>query len=354
MKSIRAHWLEISLHLLFWALVYLAVAWLSQINYFNTEIVHGEEVYTLYVKHFNALSAFVLLFLVALFYINTYLVFRNAVLRRIYRQIIVAIILTVLFFYIIDYTVRQMLLSHFCNEHEWDHIQRNVSPMFGFITATSITLFFARHWYRNDIQRKKMEILQTKTELNFLKSQINPHFLFNTLNNLFSMAQEKQNEELANGISELSGMMRYMIYESNVETVPLEREIEYLRSFIALNKLRFTDDEIRVNFTCPENCGNWRIAPMLLIPFVENAFKYGVMIGEQSEIVIRIEVSDQGMSFFCENNDYSFIKKMDDHIRGIGLDNVRRRLELLYPDAYSLLIRNSNKKYTVELKLFKG
>ncbi len=198
-----------------------------------------------------------------------------------------------------------------------------------------------------------MESHQLTTELNFLKSQINPHFLFNTLNNFFSMAQEKENDELANGISKLAEMMRYMIYDSNAEKVQLEKEIECLKSCIVLNKLRFNEDEADVHFSYPDNCKGELVAPMLFIPFVENAFKYGVMIGETSEIKITIDISDSVILFYCENNDYSFVHKMNDEVKGIGLSNARRRLQLLYPVSHQLNIQNKNKKYIVELRLFR-
>ncbi len=196
--------------------------------------------------------------------------------------------------------------------------------------------------------RSELQAVQLDTEVKFLKSQVNPHFLFNTLNNLFSMAQKKGNDDLADGISKLSGMMRYMIYESNEETVPLKKEIEYLENCILLNKLRYADNEVKVLFNYPEQTEGIFIAPMLFIPFVENAFKHGVMIGQSSEINIAISIENKQLVFSCENTIY-IVKKMEDEMNGIGLENVKRRLELVYPGKCELFMKNADNKYIVNL-----
>ncbi len=219
------------------------------------------------------------------------------------------------------------------------------------VTGVSIAYLFLKEWAKADLSRNQMQANQLSTEIKFLKSQINPHFLFNTLNNLFSMAQSKGNDDLADGISKLSGMMRYMIYESNAERVPLADEIAYIKNCIALNKLRYADEEADVNFNYPDHVKNVFIAPMLYITFIENAFKHGVLINQISKIDISIAVSGRQVLFTCENQNYSFVKKMDDNASGIGLENVKRRLELVYPGKYELMIKNDADKYAVVLKI---
>ena len=219
------------------------------------------------------------------------------------------------------------------------------------ILGISIAYFFLKEWAKADVVRVKLEANQLSTEIKFLRSQVNPHFLFNTLNNLFSMAQGKGNDDLADGISKLSGMMRYMIYDSNAESVPLNKEIEYLEDCITLNKLRYDDDEAKVTFDHPPQPAGVTIAPMLFIPFVENAFKHGVAIGQTSRIDITITVSDQKLIFTCLNTKYSAIKKMDDEKSGIGLENVKRRLDLLYPGKHNLRITEEDGKYIVKLEI---
>ncbi|MEO6981041.1 MAG: histidine kinase, partial [Mucilaginibacter sp.] len=214
-----------------------------------------------------------------------------------------------------------------------------------------ILLRFIVFLMRSSNRSLRLERENLNLEVNFLKAQVNPHFLFNTLNNLFSMAQDKENDELADGISKLSGMMRYMIYESNAETVPLKNEVEYIKSCIALNKLRYADHEAIVDFRYSELAPDLFIAPMIFIPFVENAFKHGVTINNTSFIDIAIAVKDKELLFTCVNKNYSFIKKMVDDKSGIGLENVKRRLDLLYPGKHELLIKNDEEKFRVELKI---
>jgi two-component system, LytTR family, sensor kinase len=218
------------------------------------------------------------------------------------------------------------------------------------ILGVSIAYFFLKEWAKADVLRISLEANQLSTEVKFLRSQINPHFLFNTLNNLFSMAQAKGNDDLADGISKLSGMMRYMIYDSSAENVPLRKEIAYLEDCITLNKLRYADDEAKVTFNYPPQSAGITIAPMLFIPFVENAFKHGVAIGQTSAIDIALIISNQKLIFTCVNPKHN-AKKMDDEESGIGLENVKRRLNLLYPGKHTLHISEYDGKYFVKLEI---
>ena len=234
---------------------------------------------------------------------------------------------------------------------DWTHIQPVILLAFLIIQGIAFAYFFLKQWAKSELIQSQLQADQLSTEIKFLKSQINPHFLFNTLNNLFSMAQGKGNDELADGISKLSGMMRYMLYDSNEERVPLNKEITYLEECITLNKLRYADEEVLVTFDHPGHIADVGIAPMLFIPFVENAFKHGVAIGQRAAIKIAIVVSGQKLIFDCVNTDYSYIKKMEMEISGIGLENVKRRLELAYPGKHQLLINNDSAKFIVNLEI---
>lgn len=227
---------------------------------------------------------------------------------------------------------------------DWQHLQPILLFAFLVILGISFAYFFLKQW-------AKSELIQLSTENKFLRSQVNPHFLFNTLNNLFSMAQAKGNDELADGISKLSGMMRYMLYDSNAETVYLSTEITYLEECITLNKLRYADEEVTVRFDYPTQTSGVNIAPMLFIPFVENAFKHGVAIGQTTTVVIAIRLSGQILTFTCENANHNAIKKMAIEKSGIGLENVKRRLELLYPGKHLLQIVETDDKYSVNLEI---
>jgi two-component system LytT family sensor kinase len=229
-----------------------------------------------------------------------------------------------------------------------DGFSNTVFLIFVIVFGLSIAWFFLKEWARAEKFRSQLEAVQLDTEVKFLKSQINPHFLFNTLNNLFSMAQGKGNDELADGISKLSGMMRYMIYESNEDFVPLKKEVEYLQNCIVLNELRYADDEVKVVFDYPDKTDGVFVAPMLFIPFVENAFKHGVMIGLSSEIDISITVANKHLTFICQNTIYN-LKKMEGDKSGIGLENVKRRLDLVYPGKHRLMIDDKDGEFNDKL-----
>jgi two-component system LytT family sensor kinase len=192
---------------------------------------------------------------------------------------------------------------------------------------------------------------QVQTELSLLKTQINPHFLFNTLNNLFAMAR-KQDAQTAAGIAGLSHLMRYMIYDSNVEKISLEKEVHQINRLIELQKLRFAkDDDIQIDITIAGEAVNVQIPPMLLIPFVENAFKHGISLATPSFVRIHLNVDENRLKFSISNSKHSKPENKDDVGLGIGLQNVKRRLELLYPETHELAISDGDKEFEVRLVL---
>lgn len=219
------------------------------------------------------------------------------------------------------------------------------------IACICLAWFFAKEWVRNEKLKRELIETQLTTELNFLKSQINPHFLFNTLNNLFSIAQHSENEQLATGIHKLSGLMRYVIYDSSATKVPLQKEIGYLTDFIELSKLRFTKEELTVHLVVEGDIHDAAIAPMILVPFVENAFKHGVKIESPSSINILIAVRNGTIIFECANSVHAINRPAEDNNAGIGLENVKRRLELIYPGRHTLAVATDENIYKVHLEL---
>ncbi|WDF55473.1 sensor histidine kinase [Mucilaginibacter sp. KACC 22063] len=203
---------------------------------------------------------------------------------------------------------------------------------------------------RQEKIRKEKENENLKTELSFLRSQVSPHFLFNILNNMVSLARKKS-DILEPSLIELSKLMRYMLYENDDEKVSLAREIEYLKSYIYLQTLRFGDD-VTIIFNPPENIDHFKIEPMLLTPFVENAFKHGVGMVTDPLINIQLNVNKEtGWAHFAVMNSIAPQLDSKDKNSGIGLTNVQRRLELLYHDAYSLDISRNDKMFIVNLKI---
>jgi hypothetical protein len=236
---------------------------------------------------------------------------------------------------------------------DWMQMQGVMVVLFLSMVGIAVAYFFIKEWVRNDLRRSQAEAQQLQTEIRFLRSQVNPHFLFNTLNNLFSMAQGKGHEELADSISKLSDMMRYMIYESNTDTVSLQREIAYLNDCIVLNKLRYADGEVAVVFRhpAPAVAAGVPVAPMLFVAFLENAFKHGAAIGRRSCIAVELMVEPGRVIFTCENADHSGVRKLEAEKGGIGLENVRRRLELVYPGRHQLRAGLVEGKYIVNLQI---
>jgi two-component system LytT family sensor kinase len=169
-----------------------------------------------------------------------------------------------------------------------------------FLLLLSYGYWAARQWLLTRGEHRQLQ--KTSVELALLKTQINPHFLFNTLNNLYSMAIEKNASELADSIAQLTQMMRYTLYDSNTEVVELTREIAYVENYIKLQRLRFSDDqEVPIHFTVEGDPRQVHIAPMLLINFVENAFKHGVSLKQESFINVRVTVLDSQLRFLVEN-----------------------------------------------------
>ena len=192
---------------------------------------------------------------------------------------------------------------------------------------------------------------QLQAELDLLKAQVHPHFLFNTLNNLFGLARHGA-PAAADGIARLSHLLRYMIYESSRERVELEREVEQIRRLIALEKLRFAaTDDIHVTLDVDADLSDVTVAPMLLVPFVENAFKHGIRRSAPSFVRVALSTEAQSVRFIVENSLHALRAATGDEPRGIGLQNVRRRLALLYPGAHDLVIGEAGGVFRVDLKL---
>jgi two-component system LytT family sensor kinase len=240
------------------------------------------------------------------------------------------------------------LIEH---RHKFDFWRSAMFPVYPAIMAFALssTLRITMEWFKNDRQKKEMEAEKLASELAFLKSQVNPHFLFNILNNICSLARKKS-DETENAIIKLSQIMRYMLEDSKDEKVSLEKEVEYLQSYIELQRLRLPE-MVKIDFSIGGRPELLSIEPLLLIPFIENAFKHGVSYQDSSEINIRLLCRGQALSFSVENH---IAKHQDETIEqgsGIGLKNVIRRLELLYPGKHQLQISDDGKKYHVVLDL---
>ena len=205
-----------------------------------------------------------------------------------------------------------------------------------------------RFWFAAEERKREIEFESTASELIFLKSQINPHFLFNTLNNIYTLTILKS-DKAAEAVLKLADMMRYTLTETGSKPVEIQKEIDYLRQYIALQQIRLTDRVI-VDFSVFGEANGLTIAPLILIPFVENAFKYGVSTKEPSTIRIHIFLKAHELILQTENRRHTDVVPQKDST-GVGLKNVKRRLELLYADHHWLRIETIQDTFFVDLTL---
>jgi len=214
-------------------------------------------------------------------------------------------------------------------------------------TIYSVLVRLAIDWY--EAQKLKAELITRNqaSELALLRSQVNPHFLFNTLNNIYSLVYKKS-DDAPEAVMKLSSIMRYMLYDATSDQVLLEKEIEYLKSFIELQKLRLRQhDFVEINIHGVAN--GKTIAPMLLVPFVENAFKHGSKNVPNPGIRINLYIEPQQIRFIVTNHLRNSTDTAGDPSGGIGMHNIQRRLDLLYPGKHSLVITEDQDIFTVKL-----
>ncbi len=208
-------------------------------------------------------------------------------------------------------------------------------------------VFLGQHFFIAVRQNERIKRQQAEIELSVLKSQINPHFLFNVLNSIYALSLQKsdQTPEVVMGLSEI---LRYMLYEARHEFVPLKKELQMVRDYTDIEKMRLSKGQT-LQIHCPDRIPAYQVAPLLLIPFVENAIKHGTnTMAEAAFITIDIQIADDRLRFYCKNN-YKPQPVAKDS--GLGLDNVRKRLQLLYPGKHTLDIQQQNDTFEVTLTI---
>ncbi|WP_298735079.1 histidine kinase [uncultured Chitinophaga sp.] len=199
------------------------------------------------------------------------------------------------------------------------------------------------------IRDQRLQQEELKTELSFLRSQVSPHFMFNTLNSMVALAR-KRSDKLEPALIELSNLMHYMLYESDQEKVSLSKEITYLQSYIDLQTLRFGHQvQIVTSMQCPPE--ERFIEPMLLIPLIENAFKHGIGLIEDPEINITLNIDGNCVSLEVRNKYNLYTREVKDKVAGIGLNNLVRRLKLLYPGRHEILAEKKGHWFNASLKI---
>lgn len=208
-------------------------------------------------------------------------------------------------------------------------------------------LALVKDFYRKDKVNQEIKVQSKETELQFLRAQLNPHFLFNSLNSIYSLVRNKS-QEAPEAVITLSELMRYMLYEAKEEMVPLSKEIHYIKNFMELQRFRLQDSS-GLQIKIVGEYQDKKIPPLLLIPFVENAFKYGTDFNGKTDVSIKMEIFEEDFFFEVKNKIGNYRK--DKINSGIGLYNIENRLRLIYPDNHVLRINKDNGVYAVQLEL---
>ncbi len=339
----------VTLHVLFW-LYYM----LQEVVYFKPETQTFSIPILTFDFHIPGVAiAYSMLFLyVFVFYLNYLYVLPRFFDIKNAKRLLFAFAGLFAVFIGLRYLIEEVLYLEFLGFHNYydgvtipyyiyDNIHYGSQP----IVASSV-LWLIINMLR--LQKKQIELMESKreTEINFLKSQINPHFIFNTLNNIYYLVFEKSDKSLK-AIEQLSGLMRYMTYESANETIAICREIDYIEDFIQLESMRISG-KANILFEKDIRNSEFRIPPLLLIPFVENGFKHGIVNDENRPFTIKLSQTDQLLLLETENGVNQYQK---DHSPGVGIENIKKRLALYFPDRHTLNITSQNDLYQVHLTI---
>jgi hypothetical protein len=346
--------LTILIHIVAWA-IYISLPVLLMQNPEHLPPPKG-------IVHFLSLIIFNV-YLIGFFYLNA-----NILVPKFFAQKKFIIYFSVIILLLACFSLLPEILKYFSLEpprpphpNRWHEFGYSHPPREGFIikrysTVSMFLLVFllstlyrvAIEWFKLEKWNREIQAEKLGTELSFLKAQINPHFLFNTLNSLYILSIKKS-EKAPEAILILSKIMRYVLTEAKNDKVDLDMEIDYIRQYIELQKLRLTDN-VRVDFTVLGKTDGLKISPLLLIPFVENAFQYGISTHHSSPILIHLEVNRNMMMFLVENRKNNLTERTHKG-NGIGIENTRRKLQLLYPEQYKLDINDDGTTYRAKLTL---
>lgn len=328
------------LHITIWAIVFLLPFVFSSEYKDSSEPGHNEEIGFIY------LDTTTKVFWVILFYLNAWVLIPKLFYKKRYLLYIAVLIS----FFALTMQIHGIFFNLIMEGKKFNFFRSSSHNILAFLFTIAISTTYKVITDQANAQRisneKKQENL--KTELSFLRSQISPHFLFNVLNNIVAMVRLKS-EELEPTVLKLSSLLQYMLYENDEEKVLLKNEIEYLQSYIDLQRQRFGAG---LKLTCDIQADDeyQSIEPMLLIPFVENAFKHGTGIIHEPEILITLSLK-KGILDFTVRNRFDSTDKSKDKSSGIGLANVKRRLELLYAGKHSLSINETNGWFETRLNI---
>jgi two-component system LytT family sensor kinase len=331
-------WVTVALHVLAWAIFFTLPFLLRPVRGDGRGITVTGLIYLVSVN--NVLR-------VLLFYSNLYFLIPTLMYSRKYLQYFVVLLVFFAFMFVVDRFFFSVFLPG--SEYRIANFFAFNLPTFVFLIIASAALRGIRDQIRENNRIKELETENLKTELSLLRSQVSPHFMFNVLNNMVALARKKS-DILEPSLIKLSQLLRYMLYETDEDKVLLENEVNYLQSYIDLQQQRFGKN-VKIVANLPPVIGSYSIEPMLLIPFVENAFKHGTGLIDSAEILIELAVENDVLKFSVRNKYAEAANEPKDKTSGIGLANVKRRLNLLYMNNHILDINKSNGWFTASLHL---
>lgn len=288
---------------------------------------------------------------VAVFYINYFFVLPKIAYQPNIKKIIIYLLLNIVIYIALKYFIENVFIVNYLEiKPETPIDKKGWFIFFSLIQSTMPILYSSFIWFIDNSfksEKERQELLNQKNtaEMSLLKSQINPHFIFNTLNNIYSLVNQKSDKSLE-AIEKLGNLLRFSSTEIRKDFTYLENEIQYLKNFIDLESLRITNPE-NIIFEDKTINKNLKIAPMILIPFVENAFKHGNLRDFPLEILV--ETKGSQLQFFLKNKISNTEK---DKTSGIGIENVKKRLSIVYSEKYTLNINNNDEFYYVTLKIY--
>lgn len=341
MYSKRKKWVTIVQHVSLW-LIFLCIP-----HYFFNYIVHVADMHNVgppipsEYRHSNWFDLVFVIFntsYIAFYYLNSLVLIPHLLSRRRRMWYVLSILLSMVIIVSLPSIVIRFHDPGKYIENPYDTYRVLIRVLFTtllfaiiFIISSGMRIVY--EWYHAEEQARDIQLAQTVTELSLLKAQLNPHFLFNTLNNIYSLSLRKS-DDTPQAVMMLADLMRYVLSDAQSEHVPLERDLDSLREFVELHRLRLTS-QVAIRYTVTGDPADKVIAPLILMPFAENAFKYGISTHEPSAIDIGVHMDGHLLTAQVSNR---LLPKS--HLlqrgTGTGLANVRRRLELLYPGRYLL------------------
>jgi two-component system LytT family sensor kinase len=334
----------ISMHIAAWVLLF-SLPYLLRRSYNPDEAQHQPQVDTT----MNFIGARINdIALISFFYLNALLLIPKLFYKRRYGLYMLAVVISFAVYVFVGWLV----FSNFMHSAQPFQLQLHLlfsTFTFLFILACSIAYKTIRDKIIADNLAREIENEFLKTELSLLRSQVSPHFMFNVLNNMVALARKKS-DHLEDSLIKLSQLMRYMLYETDEAKVSLEKESDYLQSYIDLQQQRF-GKKVQVNVAMHAADKMYDIEPMLLIPFVENAFKHGTGLVQYPQIDINLSAEKEQLTFTVSNKFDAASVEIKDKASGIGLANVQRRLQLLYPNKHTLRITKQNGTFIVNLQI---